>query len=118
MVIRPTDSSGDILPVLRLGDISSGAEAVALLVRHRLNLFSGEWWENPAWGNEILKMLQESRLTNADAQSLSVYLSDYVRDTKGVQEVTDIRFSMDGSRFSWECTVITEYGSSSVNYEL
>ena len=118
MVIRPLDASGDILPVLRTGDMPSGAEAVALLVRHRLNLLSGEWWENPAWGNGILKMLQESRLTEADAQSLSVYLSDDVRDAKGVQEVTDIRFSMDRSRFSWECMVITEYGKTPVKYEV
>ena len=118
MRIRPTDEYGDILPVLRTGEMSSGAEAVALLVESRLNLFSGEWWENPAWGNGILRMLQESRLTDADAQSLSVYLSDYVRDTKGVQEVTDIRFSVDGTRFAWECTVITEYGTAAVTYEI
>ena len=118
MVIRPLDASGDILPVLRTGDMASGAAAVALLVRHRLNLLSGEWWENPAWGNGILQMLQESRLIEADAQSLSVYLSDYVRDTKGVQEVTDIRFSVDGTRFIWECTVITEYGNAAVTYEI
>ena len=50
----------------------------------RLELYAGDWWENPAWGNEILKMLQEGRLTNADVQALSTYLTEYVRETSGV----------------------------------
>ena len=118
MRIRPTDEHGDILPVLHTGDMVSGAAAVALLVRHRLNLLSGEWWENPAWGNAILRMLQESRLTEADAQSLSVCLSDYVRGTRDVQDVTGIRFSVEKARFSWNCTVLTEYGAADIGYEL
>ena len=66
MVIRPLDASGDILPVLRAGDMISGAEAAALLARHRLNLLSGEWWENTAWGNGILKMLQDDSIEYAE----------------------------------------------------
>lgn len=118
MVIRPIDPGGDILPVLSAQDMRSGAEAVALLVEERLKLFSGEWWENPARGNGILQMMQGSRLSTADAQALSVYLADYVRDTRGVQDVTDISFSVEGSRFTWECTVITENGSAAVSYEI
>ena len=71
MKLRPVDQSGDILPVLHASDMFSGSLAVAKLVEDRLNLFSGDWWENPAWGNEILRMLQEGRLTETDAQSLS-----------------------------------------------
>ena len=118
MVIRPTDAGGDMLPVLHAGDMLSGAEAVARLVGSRLELYSGDWWENPAWGNGILRMLQESRLTNADAQALSTYLTEYVRETSGVRDVTDIRFSVDGFRFGWECTVLTEFGSASVSFEI
>ena len=62
-------------------------------------------------------MLQESGITDANAQSLSVYLTEYVRDTKGVQDVTDIRFSVEKARFSWSCTVLTEYGQAEVQYE-
>ena len=50
MLIRPVDASGDILPVLSSSDMISGPEAVALLVRYRLSLLRGEWWENPEWG--------------------------------------------------------------------
>ena len=118
MRIRPTDENGDVLPVLNTGVMLSDASAVAQLVESRLNLFAGDWWENPEWGNEILKMLQERRLTEADAQALSTYLADYVRETKGVKDVMDISFSVNGTGFSWECTVITEYGSVVVTYQV
>ena len=118
MKLRPVDQNGDVLPVLHASDLFSGALAVAKLVEDRLNLFSGDWWENPSWGNEILRMLQEGRLTRADAQALSTYLTEYVRETSGVQDVMDIRFSVEGHRFGWECSVLTEYGSASVSFEI
>ena len=118
MRMRPTDENGEVLPVLHTGEMFSGALAVASLVESRLNLYSGDWWENPAWGNEILRMLQEGRLTRADAQALSTYLTEYVRETSGVQDVTDIRFSVEDHRFGWECSVLTEYGSASVSFEI
>jgi hypothetical protein len=116
--MRPTDENGDVLPVLHTGGMFSGALAVASLIQSRLELYSRDWWENPAWGNEILKMLREGRLTNADAQALSTYLTEYVRETSGVQDVTDVWFSVEGHRFSWSCTVLTEYGSASVSFEV
>ena len=118
MKMRPVDNREDILPVLHNSDMTAGSEAVAVLVRDRLNLLAGEWWENREWGNQILAMLQESRLTEADATSLSVYLTDYVRATKGVQEVLDVTFSISGMNYSWSCTVITEYGNITVDYEI
>ena len=118
MKMRPADSDGDILPVLHTGEMFSGALEVASLVESRLNLYSGDWWENSSWGNEVLRMLQEGRLTRADAQALSTYLTEYVRETPGVQDMTDVRFSVEGHRFGWSCTVLTEYGSANINYEI
>ena len=118
MRMRPTDENGDVLPVLHTGEMLSGALTVASLVESRLQLYAGDWWENPAWGNEILRMLQEERLTRADAQALSTYLTEYVRETSGVQDVMDIRFSVEEHRFNWSCTVLTEYGSASVSFEI
>ena len=61
MRMRPVDQNGDVLPVLHASDMFSGSLAVAKLVKDRLNLFSGDWWENPSWGNEILRMRKRSR---------------------------------------------------------
>ena len=118
MLLRPVDASGDILPVLVSSDLLSGPEAVAQLVQYRLSLLRGEWWENPENGFFILDTLQGSRITEADASALSSQISAYVRETPGVREVEDVRFSVDGRRFSWSCSVRTEEGTAIVNYEV
>ena len=116
MKLRPVDQNGDVLPVLHVSDMFSGFHAVAKLVEDRLNLYAGDWWENPSWGNEILRMLQEGSLTEADAQSLSTYLAGYVRETAGVKEVQDEEWNLSGGRFSWSCTVLTENGKAEIEY--
>ncbi len=118
MVHRPVDENGDILPVLSSGDLLRGTEAVAALVRERLNLLTGDWWDNPALGNEILEMLREARLTEADEQMLSSYLSSYIRETPGVRDVREISCGMEGRQVRFSCTVETESGSATVHYEL
>ena len=97
MKLRPVDAAGDVLPVLSSGDMVSGPEAVALLVKYRLSLLRGEWWENPNLGFGILDTLRFSRLTEADAPTLASSITDY--------------------KFSYECTVRTEAGMTHVIYE-
>ena len=90
MLLRPVDASGDILPVLSASVLVSGPDAVTLLVRYRLNLLSGEWWENPAWGCEIFDMIRSGRITENDVSTLASYLSSYISATPGVQSVEDV----------------------------
>ena len=116
MIMRPVDDSGDILPVLSSAALLRGAPAVARLVKDRLAFLSGEWWENPAWGNAILEMLKENRCTEADQQALANYLTSYIRETAGVQDVRDVTFSAEDRRFSYACTVETAEGSAEISY--
>ena len=116
MIHRPVDASGDILPVLSSSGLLRGAEAVARLVEERLSLYAGDWWENSGWGNGILQMLRESRLTEADGRALASYLASYIRETPGVQDIRDAAYSVDGRQFSFSCTVDTEDGAASIDY--
>ena len=118
MILRPVDTSGDILPVLSSSDLLRGSRAAAQLVRDRLTLYTGDWWENPAWGNEVLDMLQESRLTEEESQPLASYQSSYIRETPGAGEVRDVSFSMENKKFRFQCTVDTESGTESISFEL
>ena len=117
MKLRPVDAIGDVLPVLSSGDMVSGPEAVALLVKYRLSLLRGEWWENPNLGFGILDTLRFSRLTEADAPTLASSITDYIRNTLGVQEAGDVRFSVTGRQFRYECIVRTKEGAAPVEYE-
>ncbi len=118
MILRPVDEDGDILPVLSSADLLRDVLAVARLVKDRLELLAGDWWENLTWGNGIINMLQESRLTEADMQALVSYLSSYIRETPGVLDVRDAVGSVNGKQFSFSCVVETEYGEAVINYEL
>ena len=118
MILRPVDENGDILPVLVSASLLRGTGAVARLVKDRLELLAGDWWENPAWGNEVLEMMRSSRLTEADTQALANYITSYIRQTDGVQEVEDVVFSVEGKQFSYSCKVDTEDGSAEINYML
>lgn len=117
MIYRPVDENGDILPVRASADLLRDAPAAARLVRDRLSLYTGEWWENPAWGNEILEMLTESRLTETDRQALAAYLSSFIRETPGVRDVRDVSAAAEGCRFCFECVIDTDSGSESIRYE-
>ena len=118
MFMRPVDENGDILPVLSSALMIRGAPAVARLVKDRLELLAGDWWENPARGNEVLRMMQASRLAEADRQSLANYLSSYIRQTSGVLDVRDAASVVEGSQFSFSCIVDTEYGETMINYSI
>ena len=119
MILRPVDASGDILPVLSSVSLLRGAPAVARLVKDRLELLAGEWWENPAWGNAVVDMLQESRFTEADRQVLASYITSYIRETPGVQDVDDVTFSVEnGRQFTYSCTVVTDDGYAQIDFSL
>ena len=115
MVIRPTDSNGDILPVLSVSQLVSGPPAVARLAEDRLKLLTGDWWENPKQGCEAFDLMRESRMTDGDLQALASYLSSYVRETPGVLEITESRYSADGRSFHFACTVLTDGGTAEVS---
>lgn len=117
MVIRPVDESGDILPVLSASDLLTGVRAEAEGIRNRLKLLTGEWWENPEWGNGILEMLKDSRLTEADQQALANYVSDYIRKTPGVLDVREVKVSVENGRFRYACEIETTEDTAQINYE-
>ena len=118
MKIRPVDQYDDILPVLSISDLISGGEATALLVKDRLTLYTGEWWENPSWGCDILDRFQSSRITEADLDTVSSALSAYVRETNGVQDVQNVICTISGRQIHWSCTVLTSDGSADVSVSL
>ena len=118
MILRPLDDHKDILPVLRSSDLARAAWAEALLAQSRLDLLVREWWENLHWGNEILELLKDSRLTQADGQALASYLTGYIRKTAGVTDVRDVTFALEGRRFSYSCLVECADGTFEITYSI
>ena len=118
MVIRPTDSSGDMLPAPAVSAMLKGARAEAELVNDRLKLLSGDWWENPEQGNGVLELLKGSRMTEADGQAAAACLVSRIRETPGVMDVREAEYTVEGRQFRFSCTIETADGPASVHYEL
>ena len=117
MLYRPCDEDGDILPVLAPSGLLTGTRAAARLAGDRLKLLTGEWWENPAWGNGVMELLQESRLTEPDLRILANYLSAQIGKTPGVVDVREVECSVEGGQFRFSCTVDTGDGTARISYE-
>ena len=117
MILRPVDASGDLLPVLSSSDLLSGPEAVARLVQYRLSLLRGEWWENPENGFFLFDEMREGRITEAEASVVASQITAYIRETPGVRDAENVRFTVSGRRFSWSCEIRTEDGTAEVLYE-
>ena len=118
MRLRPTDDTGDILPIPNTAALLTGAEAAAELVRCRLNLLPGEWWENPDHGCAVFRMLREDRLTVADKTALAAYLTAYIHATPGVRTVDRVSASITGRQFTFSCEIRTDDGNAAVPWEV
>ena len=114
MRCRPTDPSGDVLPVLSPGDLLTGSEALAAGLADHLKLHYADWWEYDSRGNEIFDMIAASRYTAQDADALSSYLAAYIQEFPGVRSVSDISASFSGRTFNFSAAVHPEEGNSQV----
>ena len=104
MTSRPVDVSGDILPVLSPSDLLSEAPAVAVGLADHLRLFSGDWWEDPAFGNDIFDLVSASAIREQDLPALAGDLSSYIQSFPPVHSVSDVRASLSGRSFLYSAT--------------
>ena len=104
--------------MLSVSSLLSGPEAAAALVRYRLNLHTGEWWENPSHGCTLLNMLREGRITEADKPAITSALTAYISATPGIQALDDISADISGREFHYTCTVRTAAGSADISYAI
>ena len=118
MTIRPAETTGDILPVKDASSMASGAEATALLALYRLRLLTGDWWEEPSLGCDILELLRENRITSQDNALLISYLTSYILETPGVLDLRDIVVETASRHLHFTCTLITDSGKAELSVDL
>ena len=118
MTGRSVDKNGDILPVISGADLLTGPEALAAGLRDHLRMYSGDWWENPEKGNEILELMAEARQTDEDAEALGSYLVGFLMEFVGVREVTEVSAFFKGRVFCFSCVAHTERGDTAVSFSL
>ena len=112
MIMHARDANGDWLPVTVPSGCLTDSEAVFHLVRDRLKLFAGEWWEDRELGNPVLELLRARRVTEAELTRIANALTSYILETDGVVSVSDVLISAEGRQVSFSCRVLTAYGDS------
>ena len=83
MRVRPEDSNGDMMPVSQNSDMIEGSKAVAQIVKDRILLYRGEWWEDETLGFQLPQFLADTVRKN-DVGLLGKYITSYVASTFGV----------------------------------
>ena len=115
MRLHCSDDTGDWLPCRSAGDTKTGAGAVRQLVDYRLNLLTGEWWENPEHGNPMLDLLRE-RLSEANANAATYALTSYLAETPGVLSLENVKGAIQGRQYIYSATALTGEGSFGISY--
>jgi len=118
VLIRPVDTSGDILPVSSVSSLLSGPTAMGQLARNRLRLLKGDWWETPEEGFQALELIRNDRITENNVDQLSAYISSFLLETPGVIAVEEVDAEMTGRTFSYACRLIGEDGSENLSWSL
>ena len=113
MTMHARDANGDWLPAAVPSACLSGADAVTQLVRDRLKLFTGEWWEDPELGNPILEALRSRRVTEADLSRIASELVTFIRESDQVVSVAEVQISMKARKINFSCQILTAYGTVS-----
>ena len=117
MIGRPVDSDGDLMPVAYAEQMESGGKAVAQVVRQRLLLYFGEWWEDEQAGFRIPQFLYEGVRSN-NIQMLLKYISSYVASTDGVDSVDSAVIEISGREMTYKCLIHTGLDSNVVEVML
>ena len=117
MIARPVDKYGDMMPIAYSGQMLTKGEAVAQVVRQRLLLYYGEWWEDESIGFRVPQFLSDG-IRQENLEMLVKYISSYVSTTEGVTAVDGASIVMDGRRMFYSCVIHIGEETEQVEVEL
>ena len=117
MIVRPVDENGDMRPIEYSDQMATGAKAVAQVVRQRLALYFGEWWEDEDAGFRVPRFLSEGVRTE-NVQMLQKYISSYIAGTEGVEGIASSGISVSGRTMTYRCVINAGGDSATVEVNL
>src|ERR1700744_5567744 len=90
------------------GNFLSDADAVAQIIRTRLLLLEGEWWENLDEGLPLWQNILTYGANNLAA--LDLFIQDRISGAPYVTRVSNVQSSIVNRRLSYSATVQTDFG--------
>ncbi len=113
MKVRPEDGNGDMMPIQSLDQLIEDAPAVAQIMRSRVRLVHGEWWEDETLGFKAPQFLVDN-VRQGNLGMLEQYISTYLAGTPGVARISDVELTFSNHKLRYSCIATTGTGGSEV----
>ena len=111
ITIFALDSNWDLNPAVVLSDY----DAVAQIIKQRLQLLMGEWWEAT---NQGLPLWQTILNAGSNPQAAAMVIEQCIAGTPYVTSLIDVNWTYNGEtrQFAFSCGAVTAFGTIPVTY--
>lgn len=92
-------------------------DAVVQAVQTKLQLFTGEWWEDTLDGTPMLTAILGHSAGGSNRRNIDRLLQKRLSEVPYVTDVTDVLSSFNKStrNYTFQCTLVTDFGTISVS---
>lgn len=112
LVVRRMDENGDMIFGQGENGQLRGLEAMKQVLKTRLATVEGEWWEGDPGAIPYFTDVLGSPTSMQNKNAIDLMIIDRIMNTVGVISVSDVSSSIIGRRYSFSCSVLTVYGTT------
>lgn len=114
MKYRKLEESGDYTFGLGNSGFYKDADAATQAVKTKLNLFEGDWWENPEDGLPLFQSILRTPGTAGNIVSVDLMVQSRIMQAPHVNGITSYSSSYEGGKYAAQAVVETDFGSITV----
>ena len=107
---RKLDANGDLVRGKGKDDFITDGDAVVQILRQRLRMFKGEWWENQDAGMAKISDLLGRYGIGSDTRPVDSLIQDTILSTPYVTGIASMSSSYVNRKYSFSATVNTAFG--------
>lgn len=111
---RILDADGDYSFGNNDQDYTAGIDAIAQVIKTKVLLFYGEWWENIGIGIPMFQSIIGQMNPEALQTSASLLITKRIMEVEGVISVDDVTITRSGRTLNFQISVNTEAGETTV----
>lgn len=118
LMYRKRDENGDMIWGHGSQDYLTGLDAMAEVIRSRLQAIRGEWWEGDETALPYYDEIITAYQTDQNRAIIDLMIIERIMDTRGVLSVSDVSSSLKNRQYVFKCNVKTVYGTTPVEVTL
>lgn len=112
LMYRKRDANGDMIWGHGSNDYLTGLEAMAEVIRSRLQAIRGEWWEGDETALPYYDEIITAYQTEQNRAIIDLMIIERIMDTRGVLSVENVSSSLENRKYVFKCDVNTVYGTT------